>query len=64
MHTCDKKYIRQKSQNIKARITGHRNECRLLKRSCALLDHVINFNYYMNYEDTIIIDFFRNSGNL
>lgn len=49
--TFDEKYSGQTIQNLKAK----KSNCRLLKRSYALSDNVVNHDHCINYEETKII---------
>lgn len=54
-HNCDKTYIGETSQNLSRRLCSHRSDCKIKKRSCALVDHVLDKKHTMNFEDVSIL---------
>lgn len=53
---CDQIYIGQSSQWLRTRLTQHRSDSKIKKRSCALSIHSNENNHCMNYDEVKILD--------
>lgn len=53
---CQLSYIGQTSRNLKSRITSHKSDIRLNKKTCALAEHALVGNHTPNYEEASILD--------
>lgn len=52
---CQMKYIGQTSRSIGSRITSHKSDCNLKKRSCALAEHNIDTGHHLDYNNYKIL---------
>lgn len=52
---CDRMYVGQTSRVLKDRITSHKSDCRLKKRTCALAEHSIDTGHVPNFVSTKIL---------
>lgn len=57
---CEKCYIGQTSRTLKARITSHKSDSKLNKRSCALAIHENETGHHMNYQQASVLDIEQN----
>lgn len=53
---CEKCYIGQTKQNLKQRITQHKSDSRIGKKSCALADHFQRMDHMFDYDNTTILE--------
>lgn len=53
---CGGCYVGQTAQNLKQRITQHKSDCRIGKKSCALCVHFTDFDHRFDYEHIRILE--------
>lgn len=53
---CNGKYIGQTDQWIKQRITGHKSDCRLMKNSCAVVEHFKITGHYLDFSNSKLLE--------
>lgn len=57
---CDKCYVGQSSQSLKQRITQHKSDCRIGKRSCALVDHFQRADHHFDFNGSTVLQIENN----
>lgn len=59
---CDKNYIGQTSTILKERITRHKSDYRLNKRTCSLSEHILDTNHMFDFSNPKILEIEKNSN--
>ena len=54
-HECNGVYVGQTSRVLKSRITQHKSDCRLDKKSCTLAQHTNQLGHLFNFNETKVL---------